>query len=93
MPAGDRYFDRALHVPLPFHIAEVHLIPLMGFKKCGQVAASRLHRRLAADELERLPKILDAVDVDAVHHGGLVRVRFRNENGLLASPPRFERDR
>jgi len=91
--AGDGHFDCALHVSLPFHVAEVDFVILMRFEKCSQVAAGRLHRGLSADELESLPEILDTVDVDAFDHSGFVCVRFRNENGLLAAPPRFERHR
>ena len=31
--AGDRHFDRALHVPLTFHVAEIDIVTLMRGEK------------------------------------------------------------
>src|SRR5436189_2564885 len=91
MAACDRHFDRALHMPLPLHVTEIDLVTLMCVEKGGQIAAGRLHCDLAAVELESLPKISDTVDVDPFHHCRFMRVRFRNEDRLFTTPPRFQR--
>jgi hypothetical protein len=64
-PPATGDFDRALHVPLPFYVAEIDVELLMLLEELREVAARRLQLRLTADELERLPKILHAEDVDA----------------------------
>ena len=45
MAARDRHFDRALHMPLPFHVTEIDFVILMRFEEGAQIAAGRLHRR------------------------------------------------
>ena len=93
MAAGDGDFDRALHVALTFHIAEIDVVVFVGGEERSEVAVSRRDQGFAADELEGLAQILDAVDGDSFHHGGLMRVRGRNEDRLFLLAARFERHR
>ena len=54
MAAGDRDFDGALNVGLPFNIAEIDIVALMGREKFLKIAARRLQHAFVAKERERL---------------------------------------
>ena len=82
MPSGNCDLDRALHVTLTFYIREIDLVVLVRGEKNSEIAARRSERSFAAQKLKRLSQILHAVNVDAIHHRGLGRVRFRNEKRL-----------
>jgi len=60
--AGDGHLDRAFHMALAFDVAEIDLVILVGGKERSEIAMGRCDQRFPADELERLPKILDAID-------------------------------
>ena len=87
--AGDRDLDRAFDVMLTFHVSEIDIVTLVGCEKSAEIATSWEQRKFAAKKLEGLAQIVDAVDVDLVHHGGFKRVRFWHEERLLAAAPRF----
>ena len=93
MPAGDRDFDGALHVPLALHVREIDVVIFVGGEERGEIAVGRRDERFAPNELEGLAKIVNAINGDPFHHRGLVRVDRRDKDRLLLLAPRFERHR
>ena len=91
--AGNCDFDCPFDVSLSFHVCKIDIVILMGCKKTGEIAAGWEQRKFAPKKLECLAQIVDAVDVDLVHHRGFESVRFRHKERLLAATPRFQSDR
>ena len=61
---------------------EIDVIVLMPREELRDVLARRRERLLAGQELERLPEIPHAVDVDALDHRGFARIGLGNDDGL-----------
>lgn len=90
VPAGDRHFNGAFDVALPFHVTEIDLVILVGGEERSEIARRRFDRRFASNELECFPQVPHAVDGDPFHHRGFVRVGRGNENRLFLLPARFQ---
>ena len=90
MTAGDRHFNRSLHVPLPLHVAEIDVVTLVRGEELAQIGACRQKRNFTAQEGERLSQILYTVDIDLVDHRGFEGIGFGNKKRALASSARFQ---
>lgn len=87
--AGDGDLERAFDVGLPFDIAEIDLVILVGGEEFFHVAAHRLEDEFTPEKRIGLAQISDTVDGNAVDHCGLARVCRGNEKSLLSASPRL----
>src|SRR6266481_3814863 len=65
----------------------------MGGEEFTQICAGRQKRNFSAQEGERLPQILHAVNVDLIDHRGFQRIGFGNKQRALATSARFQCNR
>jgi len=82
--AGGGDFDGALHMVLPAHVGEIHVVVAVAGEECGEILAQRCERIFAGEEGECLAEIAHAIHVNARDHRGLARILDRH-NELL--PP------
>src|SRR4029077_2423440 len=62
--AGDSHLDRALHVALALHIAEIDVVTLVRGEEFAEISACGQKSNFATQKSERLPQILHAVYID-----------------------------
>src|SRR5437762_7002227 len=78
---------------LAFHIAEIDVVKLVCGEEFAQIGACRQKGSLSAQESERLPQILHAIDIDLIDHRGFERVGFGDKQSALAPSARLQCNR
>ena len=82
MGAGGRYFDRSLHMLLPFNLCEIHVQFRGGDFWPTVTRSNRFQDSFAAEEFDHVRKRTNAIYVKAFDDGCLFSVLNRDNQGV-----------